>query len=181
MGWAAGSETPRVGLNGRSRRPKTRKAAGERPHTIRVTKPTLLCQLVGHSEGFRPRKNPPKSGRVGEGSHRAALKTRNPPRVQAGALLHFDNYGHSITRRSKCQWLTLRPTKPFAHCGEKPWLPAEDCGASARASKIAPGVPAPGLAPTERAPSRPGPLGPHRFKREPKALSLIRSETSLIR
>ena len=49
--------------------------------TIRVTKPTLLCQRVGTFGGFLPKKKPAQSGagRVGEGSHRAALKARNPP------------------------------------------------------------------------------------------------------
>ena len=133
--------------------------------TIRVTKPTLLCQRVGHSEGFCPRKNPPKAGagRVGEGSHRAALKTRNPPGGFRRAY-HSDNYGNSITRRSKCQWLTLRPTKPFDHCGESRGCP-RGCGtlrwreqnSAGRLSARAPS--------NERRGRRRDPaLGPYRFK-----------------
>ena len=134
--------------------------------------------------GFLPKKKPAQSGagRVGEGSHRAALKTRNPPGGHAGVLLHFDNYGHSITRRSKCQWLTLRPTKPFDHCGESRGCP-RGCGtlrwreqnSAGRLSARAPS--------NERRGRRrdPAPLARIVSKREPEALSLIRSETSLIR
>ena len=113
--------------------------------TIRVTKPTLLCQRVGHSEGFCPRKNPPKAGRVG--SVKAAtgplLKHETRREGSGGRTLHFDNYDSSITRRSKCQWLTLRPTKPFDHCGESRGCP-RGCGTLRWRSKIAPGVSAPG-------------------------------------
>lgn len=80
MGWAAGSETPRVGLNGRSGRPKTREATEERPHNQGdETNPIVSAgRTFG---GFLPKKKPAQSGagRVGEGSHRAALKARNPP------------------------------------------------------------------------------------------------------
>src|ERR1700731_3233626 len=81
--------------------------------------------------GFLPKKKPAQSGAGRVGSVKAAtgplLKHETRRRVQAGVLLHFDNYPNSITRRSKCQWLTLRPTKPFDHCGESRGCP-RGCG-----------------------------------------------------
>jgi hypothetical protein len=69
-----------VGLNGRSGRPKTCEAAEERPYNQGdETNPIVSAgRTFG---GFLPKKKPAQSGagRVGEGSHRAALKTRNPP------------------------------------------------------------------------------------------------------
>ena len=96
--------------------------------------------------GFLPKKKPAQSGagRVGEGSHRAALKTRNPPGGFRRAYFCTLIITRILqTRRSKCQWLTLRPPKPFDHCGESRGCP-RGCGTLRWRSKIAPGVSAPG-------------------------------------
>ena len=70
-GWAAGSETPRVGLNGRSGRPKTREAAEERPHNQGdETNPIVSAgRTFG---GFLPKKKPAQSGAGRVGSVKAA-------------------------------------------------------------------------------------------------------------
>jgi hypothetical protein len=77
-GWLPGFKDARSGLERPPRGSGNGQAAEERP-LIRVTKPALLRQPVADIR--KSTKNPPKAGRVGSGesSHRAALKTRNPP------------------------------------------------------------------------------------------------------
>ena len=113
--------------------------------TIRVTKPTLLCQRVGHSEGFCPRKNPPKAGRVG--SAKAAtgplLKhetRREGPAGRTSDILIISEYNEKL----EMSMVYITPNKTLLTTAVKAVVAREAAAPSAGASKIAPGVSAPG-------------------------------------
>ena len=77
----------------------------------------------------------------------------------------------------------ITPNKTLLTTAVKAVVAREAAAPSAGASKIAPGVSSPGQPSNERRGRRrdPAPLARIVSKREPEALSLIRSETSLIR